>query len=95
MTKTIVFDGLEYEVIGETPREIIPKWSKENEKSIPKLGQAWIPRDLYEKHPDEFDIDPAGNPFGVDDGGRFCIGLKGKSVQLRTEDIVVVLRLKK
>ena len=91
---TIVLDGVEYEVVGETPREIIPKWSKDVEKTIPRLGQSWVPRDFYEKNPDACDIDPAGNPFGADDGGRFCIGLKGKSVQLRAEDRVIVVRPK-
>jgi len=91
----VILDGVEYEVIGETPREIVPKWSKEDEKTIPRLGQSWVPCELYEKYPDKFDIDPAGNPFGADDGGRFCIGLSGKTVQLRAEDRVIVVRPKK
>lgn len=96
MGKTcVVLDGIEYEVVGETPREIIPKWSKEGEKTIPKVGQSWVPRELYEKHPGRFDIDPAGNPFGADNGGRFCIGLKDKTVQLRAEDVVIVVRPKR
>ena len=85
----IVLDGVEYELIGETPRQVAPKWP---EKSIPRIGQSWVPREALEAYPGDVDLDPAGNPFGADGGGRFCLGLKGKSVQLRAEDRVLVVR---
>lgn len=90
----VVLEGAEYEVVGEARQEIVPKWSRPEPKTIPVLYQGWVGREVYEKHPDTYDVDPAGNPFGADDGGRFCVSLEGKSVQLRTGDRVIVVRPK-
>jgi hypothetical protein len=86
MKQLVTIDGSRYEVVGECPVRSGGKWATVDP------GSCWVPRDIYEAHPDKFDLDPRGNPSGVDGGDRWCLSTIGGGVQLREGDRVVVLR---
>ena len=72
----------DYEIVGECPIANQGKWK------TPVITTNWI-----EKRDHKYcDLDPKGNVSGGNNGGRYCLQLQDKLVELREGDRVIVFR---